>query len=340
MIHSSAQLLDPKTLELPHDYANVSHMSTFGDIKEAFRAYFGVNCLDEEATLTCAVTNPRKPTNLEASVLLFPIWRSRASPTDIPPLAPSVPRPSIDTMSSSFAFHLAALLRKASWSSRNYIFLFIYSDVSCTFSRPLDEWLQAYHGLTGGRVLGSHGLVRDSIVFSFPPAVSIQSVIRPIQLPSLKLESAKVKIIGRNGLLPNMDYISSLLSTFHSAHYQTEAGRFAGSYIGFKETVKSWLVLTSCFIFIIIFYLTLSHFRSLARAYTLVANIHRVCVDINAVLGRPVNNYLERLLGLVSFMFSQVSFLSFFLLFLNVFTSLPYTFTSDCGTNRVSRPVR
>ena len=295
----SASSLPP----LPSHLKATYKVETMHDLIETFNTVLdrdSVRCyMFESEIASCSVRNKRKPRNLEATVLAFPLWfqSGRQHEGNTYAYASNL-RNDSDTIADStavaFALHLAWLLSEAEWSSRNYILLFIPAergDVSSSasttliYSHHLERWLESYHSTCFPDDIGSiddilaygggDGLIRDSFILRFPsPMKSPLNTHFSLEgLRNMTIDTVTLKVVGKDGVLPNMDFVSVPLSRHFNGNdiFDTEAAWLVNMYRDKK--------------------------RYLQKKYQL---------DLAQYIPGNLNNYMERVLGLFSFAWSQV----------------------------------
>ena len=262
-----------------------------------FRTINGTECDLNHMILSCIVRNIMKPKSLESTILIFPIWFRHEDLKHVNDM--NVTYSFDDSSPADAALILAKYLSSVTWASRNFIFMFlpVFKDdfSSRLFSRAgryssgLEYWLDKHFSHSNSyhhhhhhhhhhRSYINYGLIRDSFVLSFPPKRYGNSQQKHNTIfEKVRFSSVKFYISGFNGQLPNMDFLVTAKSVKNNNLVLTEAEDFLLYYYNqFK------LVLTGSYLN------TKTPFKSFQFA-------------------PPLESYLRKFLGLLSFSWSVVS---------------------------------
>ena len=267
-------------IEATFDVSTNQRFRTILSLKKALIPITGTCEVFKQSLMGCTLQSLHKSRSQEATVLVFPVYYRDIVFTSVDDM---LQREVIDSLSLTFAFSLACSLRMASWASRNFLLIFLpmsaplsSSGYNQRFSRSLNQYLDLYHRHNANlhEPIESVGLLRDSFVLDFHPVGGVSNdIMHPsigeLLSNSISLSSVELRIVGSNGVLSNMDFITAPLVTYYSRFFETEANYFVSKFHHYVDKILA------------------VHPRSLLNT------IHK-------------NLYLERLIGLISFGFAQI----------------------------------
>ena len=247
-IDENAFTMNSKSLSRSDAFPSVDEMeAAFGvDVNKRFRTMYalkevlrglGSTCeVFKQSLMTCALQSIHKSKSQEATVLVYPVYYSNVTFISGDDLLHKFV---IDSLPFSYALTFASSLRMAKWASRNFVMIFLPISAPSTssssslgynprFSRSLHQYLNHYHGKNPNESMESAGLLRDSFVLDFHPVETdaddiMHPTVAELISTSITFKTAEIRIVGSNGVLSNMDFITAPLVTYYSRHFETEA---------------------------------------------------------------------------------------------------------------------